>query len=61
MSDQHIQEVAKHGVDGIAAVTTVGALMEFLPPLAALFTIVWTGLRVYILVEHRIRSGTWKS
>jgi len=61
MSDTHVQEVVKHGVDGVATFITVGALAEFIPPIAAIFTIIWTGLRVYILIEHRIRSGKWKS
>jgi len=60
MSD-NVQETVKHGVDGLAGFITVGALAEVLPPVAAIFTIVWTGLRVYILIEHRIRSGKWKS
>jgi uncharacterized protein YaaW (UPF0174 family) len=58
MSD--IQETAKHGVDGVATFITVGALAEFLPPIAAIFTIVWTGLRVYIIIENRIKTGKWK-
>jgi len=60
MSDQHVQEVVKHGVDGAAALTTGLALMEFLPPVAAAFTLIWTGLRIYIIIETRIRTGKWK-
>ena len=56
----HPQEVVKTGIDGIAGLITVGALMEFITPLAALFTIFWTGLRCWILIEHRIRTGKWK-
>lgn len=59
MSDQHIQETVKHSLDGAAAITTIGAIAELLPPLAAAFTIVWTGLRVYILIETRIKTGKW--
>ena len=61
MSDQHVQEVVKHGVDGVAGFVTIGALAEVLPPVAALFTIIWTGFRIYIMIEHRIRTGKWKS
>lgn len=32
--------------DTTAAVTAFGTLLALLPPLAALFTIVWTGLRI---------------
>jgi len=61
MSDtHHAQEVVKHGIDGIAGLITVGALMEFVTPVAALFTIAWTGLRIYILIETRIKTGKWK-
>jgi len=60
MSDQHLQEVVKHGADGIAGLVTVGALAEILPPAAAFFTIMWTGLRIYIIIETRIRTGKWK-
>lgn len=60
MSDTHqAQEAVKHGIDGIAGLITVGALMEFVTPVAALFTIVWTGLRVYILIETKIKTGKW--
>lgn len=61
MSDEHVQETVKHSIDGVAAFTTIGALAELLPPVAALFTIGWTGLRIYILIENRIRTGRWKS
>jgi len=60
MSDSHIQETVKHGVDGVATFVTVGALAEVLPPLAALFTIIWTGFRIYIIIETRVRTGKWK-
>lgn len=35
-------------VGDVAAVgTMLGALVQFLPAVAALFTIVWTGIRIY--------------
>lgn len=37
----------KHIVDGVSIVATVGTLIEMLPSIAALFTIVWTGIRIY--------------
>ena len=33
--------------DALSIVTVVGALAEMLPSVAALFTIVWTGIRIY--------------
>jgi hypothetical protein len=40
-------ETAKHVVDALSLVTVVGTLVEILPAVAALFTIVWTGIRIY--------------
>ena len=39
-------ETIKHVADGVAAVTAIGTLMQILPSVAALFTIVWTGMRI---------------
>lgn len=43
----HLSESAKHIVDGISIFTVLGTLAQVLPPLAALFTIVWTCIRIY--------------
>lgn len=40
-------EGAKQTMDAISVFTVVGTLGEMLPPLAALVTIVWTGIRIY--------------
>ena len=40
-------ETAKTAVDALSIVTVVGTLAEILPAIAALFTIVWTILRIY--------------
>ena len=45
MTEHH--ETAKHVVDAISVVTVVGTLMEMLPSIAALFTIVWTAIGIY--------------
>lgn len=37
----------KHAVDGASIITMLGALMEWLPGVAALFTIIWTGIRIW--------------
>ena len=40
-------EVTKSFIDAASVFTVIGALSELLPPLAALFTIVWTSIRIY--------------
>lgn len=37
----------KHTIDAISLVTVVGTFMNLLPSIAALFTIIWTGIRIY--------------
>jgi hypothetical protein len=44
---EHVSEGTKHVVDGISLVTVVGTLTDLLPAVAALFTIVWTVIRIY--------------
>jgi hypothetical protein len=43
----NLTEGTKHVLDGISLVTVLGALVDILPAIAALFTIVWTGIRIY--------------
>lgn len=43
----HELDTAKTVADVAAVATTVGTLAQVLPSLAALFTIVWTGFRIY--------------
>ena len=43
MNVEHVKQV----VDGISMATVVGALVDLLPAIAAVFTIVWTGIRIY--------------
>ena len=45
MSEHH--ETFKHILDALSVITVVGALVDMLPSIAALFTIVWTGIRIY--------------
>ena len=42
-----VSESTKHAVDALSVVTVVGTLVEFLPAVAAIFTIVWTGIRIW--------------
>jgi hypothetical protein len=40
-------EGIKQAADALSVVTVIGTLAEILPAIAALFTIVWTGFRIY--------------
>jgi hypothetical protein len=40
-------ETAKSAVDAISVMTVVGTLMDTLPAIAALFTIIWTAIRIW--------------
>ena len=43
----NIDEATKHVIDGLSLVTVLGTLVDFLPAVAAVFTIVWTAIRIY--------------
>lgn len=45
MSDTH--DAAKHVVDALSIGTVVATLTGILPSVAAIFTIIWTGIRIY--------------
>lgn len=40
-------ELVKATADALSVVTVVGTLLEMLPSVAAIFTIVWTGIRIW--------------
>jgi hypothetical protein len=40
-------ETAKSAVDALSVMTVVGTLMDTLPAIAALFTIIWTAIRIW--------------
>jgi hypothetical protein len=42
-----LTESTKHIVDALSIATVLGALVNALPSIAALFTIVWTALRIW--------------
>lgn len=46
MKHETVEDLKNVG-DLVSVFTVVGALIEVLPSIAALFTIVWTGLRIY--------------
>ena len=41
------QEAAKHVVDALSVGTVLASLAGIVPSIAALFTIIWTGIRIY--------------
>jgi hypothetical protein len=43
----HLSENTKHIIDFASVATVLGALVEVLPAIAAIFTIVWTAIRIY--------------
>jgi hypothetical protein len=47
MMAHHTTETVKHVADGVSVLTVIGTLAEILPAVAALFTIIWTGFRIY--------------
>jgi hypothetical protein len=40
-------EDAKYIIDGLSIATVIGTLVDMLPSVAALFTIVWTAIRIW--------------
>jgi hypothetical protein len=40
-------EIAKSFLDALSVVTVVATLVEMLPSIAAIFTILWTGIRIW--------------
>jgi hypothetical protein len=47
MAFEHMSESGKHIGDALSIATVVGTLAQILPSVAAIFTIVWTSIRIY--------------
>jgi hypothetical protein len=43
----HLNESSKHVLDGLSLLTVLGTLVDWLPAVAALLSIIWTLLRIY--------------
>lgn len=41
------QGTLKHILDGASLITVIGTLVEFLPAVSALLSIVWAAIRIY--------------
>ena len=46
-------EVVKQIGDGLSVITAIGTLVQLLPSVAALFTIIWTGMRIAEMVAGK--------
>lgn len=44
--DSHLN-TTKHVIDFASAGVAIATLASWLPPIAALFTIIWTGIQIY--------------
>ena len=44
---EHVSEPAKHVIDALSIMTVLGTLVDILPAVAALLSIVWSILRIY--------------
>ena len=51
-----VSETTKHIVDALSVATVLGTLIDMLPSIAAVFTIVWTGIRIW--ETDTVRSWT---
>lgn len=45
--NQHDQETVKNMLDGASILTVIGTLVEFLPAVSAVLSIVWVAIRIY--------------
>lgn len=47
MTKHDASEIAKNVVDALSVVTVVATLIDMLPSIAAMFTIIWTAIRIW--------------
>jgi len=40
-------ETAKYAIDALSVLTVLGTIVNMLPAVAAVFTIIWTAIRIY--------------
>ncbi len=55
------QELIKAAGDAVSIITVVGTLIDMLPSIAALITIVWTGIRIYETDTVKDIISRWKN
>ena len=44
---EHFNEPVKHLIDAISIVTVFSTIAAWLPPVAALFSLIWSVIRIY--------------
>lgn len=47
MKYSEMDEATRTGLDALSVLTVVGTLIDMLPSIAAVVTIVWTSIRIY--------------
>lgn len=47
MKYAEMDETTRSGLDALSVLTVVGTLIDMLPSIAAVVTIVWTSIRIY--------------
>jgi hypothetical protein len=52
-----MSETTKHTVDALSVATVAATLAQWLPAVAALFTIIWTGIRIFETDTMRLLLG----
>lgn len=57
---QESQEIVKTVGDAVSVFTVVGTLVNMLPSVAALITIVWTSIRIYETDTVKDIISRWK-
>ena len=50
-----MQEHTKHVLDTVSGLTAFGAIMKFLPAIAALLSIVWYCIRIYEWIKSKLK------
>lgn len=50
---QHISPALEHAVNWAAVGTTIGAVLGYLPGVAALFSIIWLGLQIWLFFVRK--------
>ena len=56
-----LDDGTKHVLDALSAVTVIGTLTTWLPPLAALVSIIWTGMRIVEMITGKPFSDRRKT
>jgi hypothetical protein len=58
---QDISDPVKHGADALAGVTIIATLLSWMPAIAAVLAVIWTGLRIYETLQNiRLNNHKWR-